>query len=165
MSRIRDNGTGGKFSVSRMRDNGPVRVNTYLKTMVDEILVLWKGIQIETSRSILGIRTIRVALACISSDIPATRKLCGFYGFKARHGCSKCMKLFQTNTFSDRTDYSGFQREEWPLRNAKIHHQKALEAKQAESNAPREKRECEIGVRYSELLRLPYLDIVEMPSD
>lgn len=56
--------------------------------MVNELLELWKGVSIKIDRSILGSRMVRVALACISSDIPATRKLCGFYGFKAKHGCS-----------------------------------------------------------------------------
>ena len=53
---------------------------------------------------------VRVALCCISSDIPATRKPCGFHGFKAKHGCSKCMKEFVTTSFSESTDYSGFER-------------------------------------------------------
>lgn len=135
-------------------------INTYLKPMVDELLTLWNGVQIDTSNSIFGSRTIRVALCCISSDIPATRKLCGFYGFKAKFGCSKCMKEFATDSFSDSTDYSGFQRDQWPPRDIKIHRQKALESKNATTATARSQIEREIGVRYSELLRLPYLDIV-----
>ena len=34
MSRIFDNGPGGKFSVSRMRDNGPIRVNGTIRIHV-----------------------------------------------------------------------------------------------------------------------------------
>ena len=37
-------------------------INTYLKPMIDELLDLWKGIKIESRRSILGGRTLRVAL-------------------------------------------------------------------------------------------------------
>ena len=70
------------------------------------------------------------------------------------------MKEFVTTSFSESTDYSGFEREQWPPRNLKIHHQKAIEAKNARSNAARTEIEREVGVRYSELLRLPYLDIV-----
>ena len=88
-------------------------INTYLKSMVDELLALWKGVQIKCDGSVLGTRRIRVALAYISSDIPATRKLCGFYGFNSKYGCSKCMKSFSTGSFSDSTDYSGFQRDQW----------------------------------------------------
>ena len=123
--------------------------------------MLWEGIDVETSRSLFSVQRVRVALCCISSDIPATSKLCGFYGFKAKCGCSKCMKEFVTTSFSESTDYSGFEREQWPPRNLKIHHQKAIEAKNARSNAARTEIEREVGVRYSELLCLPYLDIVK----
>ena len=135
-------------------------INTYLKPLVNELLTLWKGVSIETSKSLFGARTVRVALCCISCDIPATRKLCGFYGFKARLGCSKCMKEFPTASFSDSTDYSGFDREQWPPRDFKVHREKALQAKNAQSNAARTNIERDVGVRYSELLRLPYLDVV-----
>lgn len=135
-------------------------INTYLRPMVDELLDLWNGIQLESNKSSLGIRTIRVALALISSDIPATRKVCGFYGFNALHGCSKCMKQFPKSSFVDPPNFSGFQRDTWPARDLKIHHAKALEAKNARTNAAREKIQGELGIRYSELLRLPYLDII-----
>lgn len=58
-------------------------INMYLKPMVAKLLTLWSGIQTQSSKSIFGSRTMRVALCCINSDILATRKLCGFYGFKA----------------------------------------------------------------------------------
>ena len=59
-------------------------INTYLKPLVDKLLQLYTGICNESSQAKLGIKTVRVALACISADIPATRKVCGFYGFKAQ---------------------------------------------------------------------------------
>ena len=135
-------------------------INTYIQPMIEELLQLWKGVRIQNVTSFLGARFIRVALACTSSDIPATRKLCGFYGIKAKHGCSKCMKLFPTTSFSDITDYSGFEREQWPLRDIQSHRQMAYEAKQAATKTAREKLESERGIRFSELLRLPYFDIV-----
>ena len=57
----------------------PKLTNSYLKPMVDEMLVLLEGISIESPRSVLGAQTVRVALCCICSDIPATRKLCVFF--------------------------------------------------------------------------------------
>ena len=135
-------------------------INSYLKPMVDELLDLWKGVQLECSNSVLGYKTIRVALALICSDIPATRKLCGFYGFNALYGCSKCMKKFTKPSIKEPTDFSGFQRDNWTPRDLKAHHTKALEARQAKSNAARDKVQSELGIRYSELLRLPYLDII-----
>ena len=38
---------------------------------------------------------IKAALLCISTDIPAVRKVCGFLGHAARLGCSKCTKEFE----------------------------------------------------------------------
>lgn len=70
------------------------------------------------------------------------------------------MKVFPTESVLESTNYSGFQREEWPLRDIKTHRSKALEAKNATSGVAREKIQWEIGVRYSELLRLHYFDIV-----
>ena len=70
------------------------------------------------------------------------------------------MKEFVTTSFSESTDYSGFEREQWPPRNLEIHHQKTIKAKNTRSNAAITEIEREVGVRYSELLHLPYLDIV-----
>lgn len=135
-------------------------INIYLKPMVDKLLDLWKGVQLECGSSILGYRTIRVALALICLDIPATRKLCGFYGFNALYGCLKCKKKFTKPSNREPTDFSGFQRDSWTPIDMKAHYTKALETKQANSNAARDKIQSELGIRYSELLRLPYLDII-----
>ncbi len=135
-------------------------INTFLKPIIDELIELWKGTQIKAPNSTLGVHSVRVALACISSDIPATRKICGFYGFKARHGCSKCMKAFPTSGFSEATDYGGFDREMWPLRDMKTHYENALLAKNAVTKTARTAIESKVGLRYSELLRLPYFNIV-----
>ena len=53
-------------------------INTYLKPIVDELLKLWHGKLLRTS-SIFGIVPVRCALTCITCDLPATRKLCGFF--------------------------------------------------------------------------------------
>ena len=68
-------------------------MNNYLAPMVNDLISLWKGINITLPQSVLG------ALCYISSDLPATRKLCGFYGYHATYGCSKCLKQFPS-TFS-----------------------------------------------------------------
>ena len=69
-------------------------MNNYLEPMVNDLLLLWKGINIKIPQSVLGSKLIRAALSYISSDLPATRKLCGFYGYHATYGCSKCLKKF-----------------------------------------------------------------------
>lgn len=67
------------------------------------------------------------------------------------------MKQFFTDSFSGSTDYSVFQREQWPPQDITIHRVKALESKHA-TLAARSQIEHKIGVRYSELLHLQYLD-------
>lgn len=57
---------------------------------------------------------IRCALMCITCDLPATCKVCGF---SFLHGCSKCFKKFTCESFGQKSDYSGYDRDTWPVRN------------------------------------------------
>ena len=134
-------------------------LNPYLEPMVDDLIKLWQGVHVKTPHSVFSTMVLRVALSYICCDLPATRKVCGFYGYNANYGCSKCLKAFPS-TFSTAPDYSGFRREEWPLRTTSSHRLVANRAKVAATRTSREKIEHEAGVRFSELLRLPYLDIV-----
>ena len=87
-------------------------INSFLKPMIDELLVLWKGTLLKTS-SLFGIVPIRCALTCITCDLPATRKVCGFTSFSSLLGCSKCQKKFPCAAFGKKSDYSGFNRDTW----------------------------------------------------
>lgn len=98
-------------------------LNPYLKPMVDELLDLWDGVTINTPNSTLTSRLLRAQLSCISSDLPATRKLCGFYGYHANYVM-------------------------------------AQQVKHAKTRLAHENAEKKAGVRYSDLLRLPYFDII-----
>ena len=69
-------------------------INSYLRPLIDDLLKLWEGVQMHTSCSILSRTFGRAALFYITSDIPATLKICGFYGIRAKKGCSKCLKSF-----------------------------------------------------------------------
>ena len=134
-------------------------LNPYLDSMVDDLLQLWKGLPLKTPSSNITYRYVRAALVYISCDLPATCKICGFYGIKAKYGCSKCLKEFPSISLS-LTDYSGYDREQWQPRNLTCHLAQVQRAKNATSQTARDKIEREIGVRYSELLRLKYFDIV-----
>ena len=95
---------------------------------------------------------------CISSDLPATCKVCGFYGLKAKYGCSKCLKLFPTVNLQ--TDYSCFERNAWPLRDIEAHREQVEQSKLATTKYGKEQIQQEFGIRYSQLLELPYFDVV-----
>lgn len=133
-------------------------LNPYLTCVVNHLLNLWEGVEMQVPSTILSTRLIRAALVYISSDLPATRKLCGFYGVNALHGYSKCLKTFPSINLQ--TDYSGFDRARWPPRNLSDHLEQAHRAKAAATRSAQEIIERQYGVRYSELLKLPYFNVV-----
>ena len=136
----------------------PKRINCFLNPLVDELLQLWAGITVSSENNTL---TLRAMLLCFISDIPATRKVCGFPGFKARLGCSKCMKEFPCEGFGERTDYSGYDRTTWVMRSMEQHLHSTELVKNAKT--PTEKTELQrtLGVGWSSLCRLPYFNIVK----
>ncbi|SMN01272.1 hypothetical protein SPONN_2357 [uncultured Candidatus Thioglobus sp.] len=109
---------------------------------------------------------MRAALLVVASDLPAIRKITQFLGHKADLGCSRCkfraereagtvgasgkMSYFTTNTAESRT-----------------HEEVALQANQflqANNKTDAAKVAKENGVRYTELVRLPYFDLIRMVS-
>ncbi len=70
--------------------------------------------------------TIRVALSCVSCDIPAGRKVCGPLGHTASLACNKCLKQFSV-TFGSPIDYSGFDCNNWDLRSVVQHCEQSKE--------------------------------------
>ena len=55
---------------------------------------------------------IKLALSCVTCDIPASRKVCGFLSHNAALGCNECLKRFPV-MFGESTDYSEFDCENW----------------------------------------------------
>ena len=86
-------------------------VNNFLVPLID----LFQGVTFKNPNSTFG-TTIRAILTCISSDLPATRKVCGFLSYNANKGCSKCLKSFPTQLFGEKPDFSGFDCDNWNLR-------------------------------------------------
>lgn len=136
----------------------PTRINPFLDPLVDELLHLWEGIQVSLQSHTI---TLRAMLLCYVSEIPATRKVCGFSGFKARLGSSKCMKEFPCEGFGERTDYSGYNRTAWIIPSMEQHLHSLELLKNAKT--PTEKMELQrtLGVGWSSLCKLPYFNIVK----
>ena len=88
-------------------------INSFLEPLVEELLLLWRGEEVELQT---GSIRIRAALLCVSCDSPAMRKVAGFVAHNASKGCFKCMKSFPTSAFGEKPDYSGFDRENWIAR-------------------------------------------------
>ena len=140
----------------------PKSLNTFLAPIVDELKALWKGVKLSTSLS-KEPQTYRGALLLASADLPAVRKLCGFKGHSAQRGCSKCFKYFP-GSFHERTDYSGFDRENWPPRHNSSHRRHAEMVKKASTQTKHETLATKYGVYYSCLLELEYFDAVKFTA-
>lgn len=60
-----------------------LNINSYLQPIVKELQLFWKGVLLlENDRYCI----YKVAIICVTSDIPATRKICGFKGHNAIKG-------------------------------------------------------------------------------
>lgn len=134
-----------------------LHINSFLEPLVEDLQQLWKGVDMTTPD---GVKTIRAALLCTASDIPATRKLCGFVGHGALKGCSRCLKSFPTTEFGTKPDYSGFQRNTWPKRDLSDHRKQGMNWKHAQTLKKQQDIERVYGIRFSELLRLPYYNSI-----
>jgi len=99
---------------------------------------------------------MRCALICVTCDLPATRKLCGFTAATSFKDCSKC------NNYSgfNRNDYSGFNRNDWTARTYTEHKQQVDELVNANTLTQKKEIQKKYGVRYSELSELAYFDII-----
>ena len=135
-------------------------INPFLAPLVDDLKSLFCGVTVKNPNSFFGSTTIRAMVTCVTSDLPATRKLCGFLSYNAERGCSKCLKTFGVVSFASKPDFSGYDCGTWELRNITEHKEKALLTLQAPTAAARSSIEQSHGVRYSELLNLPHFDII-----
>ena len=135
-------------------------INTYLSPIVKDLKQLYVGVAMANPNSFCGTILVRAILSCVSCDLPATRKVCGFYSFSSLYGCSKCLKQFVTTCFGSKPDYSGFDFRLWQPRNLEIHRTKAFSASMAVTASAQLQIEQSLGVRYSVLLDLPYFDVI-----
>jgi hypothetical protein len=141
------------------KEVGLERINHYLAPIVDELLELWRGWRVPKTYQCSDGLDIKVALIIGSSDTPATRKLFG-------HGSAvmKCHRCEKRSTYSEvykKTHYGGMQNyDKWVtnLANPSLHRQHAHEWLQCNSKSSRNAHFKEHGVRWSELLRLPYMN-------
>ncbi|CAB4440138.1 unnamed protein product [Rhizophagus irregularis] len=110
------------------------RINHYLAPIVDDLESLWSGCHVT----------------------PATRKICGHVSALA--SCHWCMK--HANYENRKNNFAGMENmDDWFItRNSNEHRQNALGWRRCNSDALRNRFAKQTGVRWSELLRLPYFD-------
>lgn len=130
-------------------------INNFLFPLVSELQQFWKGVMLPV-HSPTGVvqQKVKCALMCISCDLPAGRKVCGFLSHNARLGCSKCLKEFTGPIGSQ--NYSGFDRSQWLPRCDKDHRDNVDMLKKCKTKSELSRRESELGCRNSIMLKLPY---------
>ncbi|PKB98217.1 hypothetical protein RhiirA5_431735 [Rhizophagus irregularis] len=79
------------------------QLNHYLAPLVDQLIELWQGIELETFEYPNG-KIVKKAVICCSCNIPAARKLCGY--ISARVACHRCLK--QANYDGNQPNFGGF---------------------------------------------------------
>lgn len=126
------------------------------------MLQLWNGVPLIPDDP--SSQTLRAALLAVSSDLPAVRKITQFLGHKADMGCSKC--TFSADREPGKKGATGHMSYFTPAPCQNRSHNEVVEQAREFKDAPTKVKATKIaqkyGVRYSELLRLPYIDIVRM---
>ena len=128
------------------------QLNHFLRPLIDDLLVLWhRGILLTTTASDDVSLLVRAAVIPLVCDLPALRKAAGFAGHSSeKHFCSFCQL--------PRSQIKEYRRSKWPRRTRAKHQCYAEEWKNAKTEAEREAAFKKHGIRWSELLRLPYWD-------
>ena len=144
------------------------KLDLLLKPLVDELLLLWEGCVFKTPMCKDG-RKVRGGLICVSCDLPAGRKLCGFKAATAC--CSKCKFSFRYyDTGRKRKDgrnqwgwdCSGNDVKSWVPRQHEEVKQLGIDYRSCRSKNAQKKFVKDNDVRYSILSELPYFDSVKM---
>ncbi|TFY53450.1 hypothetical protein EVJ58_g9445 [Rhodofomes roseus] len=126
------------------------QLNHFLRPLVDEMLVLWNaGLRLNQTALHVSGRLVRAAIIPLICDLPALRKAAGFAGHSSKHFCSFCLLK--------RSDINDISRP-WPTRTWKEHLDIAQRWRDAATRSDRDALFEEHGLRWSELLRLPYWD-------
>ncbi|KAJ3493779.1 hypothetical protein NLJ89_g10940 [Agrocybe chaxingu] len=127
------------------------QINPLLRPLVEDLLQLWDpGVFLTATATYPHGRLVRGALIPVICDLPAARQIGGFASHSSNNQCSICLlKADEIDNLDPST---------WPMRTVDEHREVA----QAWLDAPTDKKRAELfesfGVRWSELLRLPYWD-------
>jgi hypothetical protein len=132
------------------------KINHYLSPIITDLESLWGGMTLDHTYECSSGKVIRAALIIASCDIPAARKLCGHVS--ALVSCHRCEK--KANYANNQHNFGGISnKDEWfIMKDSTKHRENALNWRRCKSNAERTRFVKENGVRWSELLRLPYFD-------
>lgn len=127
------------------------QLNQFLRPLIDDLLVLWhRGLYLSHTALGSGSLLVRAAVIPLVCDLPALRKAAGFAGHSSTHFCSFCKLL--------KPDINNLDRPSWRRYTLEQHLKYAGKWKKAPTEAERDRLFKKYGLRWSELLRLPYWD-------
>lgn len=130
------------------------QINHFLGALVDSLLVLWhRGIFLNKTATHLSGCLVHAAMIPLICDLPGLRKTAGMMGISAdTHYCGYCD--LSKKDANDLSKHFSARR-----KTHAEHYQHAKEWKDAQTVKDREAILKKYGVRWSELLRLPYWDV------
>lgn len=131
-------------------------LNHYLKPLVDDLIDFWEtGVKISRTYNYKTGRLVRCALLLLVCDLPAARKAAGFASAAHEHFCSVCHCTRSQHGYGDLNYHA------WPRRTNSECRSFASRFEAAKDEETRADIFKQSGIRWSELLRLPYFDIVQ----
>lgn len=127
------------------------QINHFLRPLVDDLIRLWNdGIYLTSTLCHPHGRCVRGAVIPLVCDLPAAKQMSGHASHSNHNFCSFC--LLQREDM-DNLDYHS-----WKSRSWAEHLDIAKQWRDAQSEKARADLYVKHGVRWSELLRLPYWD-------
>jgi hypothetical protein len=128
------------------------QINHFLRILVDDLLVLWnRGIYYSRTPSHAKGRLVRCALIPVICDLPAARQIMGFAGHSAANFCNFCRLTLGKINDVDVLNWPG------GIKNRAEYLRHATAWRDAPA-AQQPRLFDQFGVRWTELLRLPYWD-------
>lgn len=135
------------------REPPPDTFHHYLTPLVDQFLEFWDpGVQFSRTQQHPHGRLVRCALVALVCDIPAARKISGFAASSHNHFCSICHCTRQEH------GYGNIEYHIWRRRTKEECYAAAERYQNASDDTERLTAFTASGMRWSELLRLPYFD-------
>jgi hypothetical protein len=127
------------------------QINRLLKPLVDDFIMLWRtGLYLSRAHSHPNGVRVRGAIVPLICDLPAARQMAGSANYMHTNFCSEC-KL-------KKSDMNDLDRDSWEPRTWEEHKYQAERWRNAPTPDARARLVKEHGVRWSQLLRLPYWD-------
>ncbi|TEB18729.1 hypothetical protein FA13DRAFT_1577459, partial [Coprinellus micaceus] len=127
------------------------QINHLLKPLVDNFIMLWRtGLYLSRAHSHPNGVPVRGAIVPLSCDLPAARQMAGSANYMHTNFCSEC-KL-------KKSDMNDLDRDSWEPRTWEEHKYQAERWQNAPTPDACAQLVKEHGVRWSQLLRLPYWD-------